>query len=130
MSMSLPSYERMLLKKDGHQSDFLVPRALPAERTHLAPRRAPLAHFLSVAAQQHVRALRELRVPQLGVRGGDRGSVRGRIIFRLLAVSEAEQDAQGIRVGGERHLLAVEQQDAIGVRLTDARELAQGLLGY
>src|SRR5436309_935799 len=102
----------MLLNRDGHRWKFpsrgAVPGALVAQRTELASRRCPLAHFLAVPAQKQVRAPGEVRVAHLA--GGRRhgGAIGLRVVLRLLSISEAEEDAQSIGVGGERDLLSVE----------------------
>src|ERR1051326_8458473 len=95
-----------------------------AQRAELAARRAGLAEFLTVAAEEDRRldAVRHL------AGGGDRRLVRLRVILRLRAEAEAEEHAQRVRVGRERALLSVEEEDLVGHRLADAGILAEDFL--
>src|SRR5438552_14855402 len=93
-----------------------VPRALAAQRTDFAARRLVLADFLAVAAEEDVGLFRVRRL----ARRGDGGLVRRRVVLRLHAEAEAEEDAQRVRVGGERALLSVEEEDLVRERLADA----------
>jgi hypothetical protein len=45
----------------------------------------------------------------------------------LLDEAEAAEDAEGVRVGGDPRVAACKQENAVGVRLADRRELPEEL---